>query len=100
MPSPLTVAPSFGADDPAKVKPRFQRKVDRRHELYKAHEVLQPLSEKEVERPLMVTLSDLEAQCVSDVAEFLRAFQPSKMEELQALFKDIVESELKLCLTT
>ncbi|KAK2182169.1 hypothetical protein NP493_364g02058 [Ridgeia piscesae] len=99
VPSPLTVAPSFGADDPAKVKPRFQRKVDRRHELYKAHEVLQPLSETNVERPLMVTLSDLETQCVADVAGFLREFQPSKMDELQELFKDIVETELKLCKT-
>ena len=95
--SPLTVAPSFGADDPAKVIPRFQRKVDRRHELYKAHEVLSPLSETEVERPLAATLSSLEVQCVTDVAEFMREFNPSKIGELKELFKDIVETEVKLC---
>ena len=91
------MAPSFGADDPAKIKPRFQRKVDRRHELYKVHEVLSPLSETEVERPLAATLSSLEAQCVTDVAEFMREFNPSKIGELKELFKDIVETEVKLC---
>ena len=96
--SSLTVAPSFGTDDPAKVKPRFQRKVDRRHELYKAHEVLQPLSETtEVERPLAATLSSLEAQCVTDMTKFLREFKSGKIGELKELFKDIVETEVKLC---
>ncbi|XP_029004934.1 secernin-2 isoform X2 [Betta splendens] len=33
------VSPRFGPDDPAKTQPRFQSKVDRRHELYKAHQV-------------------------------------------------------------
>ena len=33
------VSPQFGADDPVRKKPRFQSQVDRRHDLYKAHQV-------------------------------------------------------------
>lgn len=32
------VSPQFGPDDPVKKQPRFQNKVDRRHDLYKAHQ--------------------------------------------------------------
>ncbi|CAJ0964970.1 unnamed protein product [Ranitomeya imitator] len=32
-----TASPLFGADDPVKQKPRFQKKPDRSHELYKKH---------------------------------------------------------------
>lgn len=33
------VSPQFGPDDPVRKQPRFQSQVDRRHELYKAHQV-------------------------------------------------------------
>ncbi|KAF7666951.1 hypothetical protein LDENG_00083360 [Lucifuga dentata] len=33
------VSPQFGPDDPVRKQPRFQSQVDRRHDLYKAHQV-------------------------------------------------------------
>ncbi|KAL6486188.1 hypothetical protein MHYP_G00055800 [Metynnis hypsauchen] len=38
--SPVTmvVSPQYGPDDPVRTQPRFQHKVDRKHELYKAHQ--------------------------------------------------------------
>lgn len=33
------VSPQFGPDDPVRKQPRFQSQVDRRHELYKSHQV-------------------------------------------------------------
>lgn len=33
------VSPQFGPDDPVRKQPRFQNQVDRRHELYKYHQV-------------------------------------------------------------
>ncbi|XP_048470777.1 secernin-2 isoform X3 [Rhincodon typus] len=38
MPVPMVISPSYTGDDPVRKQPRFQRKVDRRHELYKAHQ--------------------------------------------------------------
>lgn len=38
---PKVQSPVFGSDDPVKKIPRFQEKLDRRHELYKAHEWIQ-----------------------------------------------------------
>ncbi|MGH0117386.1 UNVERIFIED_CONTAM: hypothetical protein FKN15_034573 [Acipenser sinensis] len=35
---PQAQSPSYGEGDPVKLQPRFESKVDRRHELYKAHE--------------------------------------------------------------
>uniref|UniRef100_W5N8G0 Secernin-2 n=1 Tax=Lepisosteus oculatus TaxID=7918 RepID=W5N8G0_LEPOC len=37
-PVPRVSSPQFGAADPARTQPRFQSRVDRRHELYRAHE--------------------------------------------------------------
>lgn len=36
---PRVVSPQFGPDDPVRKQPRFQSQVDRRHDLYKAHQV-------------------------------------------------------------
>lgn len=33
------VSPQFGPEDPVRKQPRFQSQVDRRHDLYKAHQV-------------------------------------------------------------
>lgn len=40
-PTPVlrVVSPQFGSDDPVRQQPRFQSQVDRRHDLYKAHQV-------------------------------------------------------------
>lgn len=40
-PTPVlrVVSPQFGPDDPVRKQPRFQSQVDRRHDLYKAHQL-------------------------------------------------------------
>ena len=38
-PVPRVLSPQFGPDDPVRKQPRFQSQVDRRHDLYKAHQV-------------------------------------------------------------
>uniref|UniRef100_A0A8C6ZKJ1 Secernin-2 n=1 Tax=Nothoprocta perdicaria TaxID=30464 RepID=A0A8C6ZKJ1_NOTPE len=45
-PAPQVMSPSF-ADDPAKKIPRFQSKVDRRHQLYRRHEAALALMESD-----------------------------------------------------
>lgn len=37
------VSPGYGATDPVKMQPRFKSSVDRRHDLYKAQELIRPL---------------------------------------------------------
>ena len=91
----LTVSPSFGDDDPVKVKPRFQKQVDRRHALYASHQKLKPLPGDESNKQLLSTMAAMETQCVFDVEDFLETYDESKAEELQDLFKDVVESEVK-----
>lgn len=39
LPALRVVSPQFGPEDPVRQQPRFQSQVDRRHELYKAHQV-------------------------------------------------------------
>ena len=37
-PMQRVASPQYGPDDPARRQPRFQSQVDRRHDLYKAHQ--------------------------------------------------------------
>ncbi len=90
----LTASPSI-ADDPAKTTPRFQREVDRRHALYKAHQKLDPLADVEQDPTLLRTIEEVEAMCIQDVEEFIASYDKSKESELSGLFTDIVESEIK-----
>lgn len=90
-----TKSPEF-ADDPAKALPRFQKQVDRRHGLFKAHsEMIKPLPGDAANEGLVKTLKELESGCLEDLEEFMESFDPDRMDELNELFKDVVESEVK-----
>lgn len=71
--------------------------ADRRHQLYRMHEQGREVMESGSSqgKRLLETMRGLERQCVKDVAEFLDSFEPALMEEVQELFKDITESEVK-----
>lgn len=43
--SPQVLSPSFGAQDPVRILPRFQTRVDRRHSLYRGHQAALGLME-------------------------------------------------------
>ena len=90
----MTTSPTFD-DDPVKCKPRFQKQVDRRHRLYKAHESINPLPGDQVNAALLGLLQDMEEECVEEVDTFLSEYSPSKAQELQELFQDVVDSEMK-----
>lgn len=89
------VSPQYGPDDPAKRQPRFQSQVDRRHSLYKAHQVALNTMESNPDEgnALHEILRDLESQCLSDILAMLSGELP--MEELGDLFFDCVDTEIK-----
>lgn len=76
-------------------KPRFQFTVDRRHALYRHHE--RALSAMQAGtaagKELHALMMDLEAKCIREVDSYLD--NPGSAQELQELFKDVVETEIK-----
>ncbi|KAA8578544.1 hypothetical protein FQN60_005312, partial [Etheostoma spectabile] len=76
VPVPRVVSPQFGPDDPVRKQPRFQSQVDRRHDLYKAHQD-EGLAVYEI-------LRDLESQCLSEISAMLNGEIP--VEELGDCF--------------
>ncbi|KAL1473004.1 hypothetical protein MTO96_022574 [Rhipicephalus appendiculatus] len=88
------VSPVF-EHDPAKTKPRFEFTVDRRHTLYRHHEqALKAMQAGSATgKELHALMTDLEAKCIREVDSYLD--NPGSAQELQELFKDVVESEIK-----
>ncbi|NWH67903.1 SCRN2 protein, partial [Geococcyx californianus] len=95
-PAPQVRSPTF-TDDPAKQIPRFQRAVDRRHELYRRHQAALELMEKDQERgqKLLETLQELEKQGLEGMNALLGGTVAPHPEELADLFFDCVEAEMK-----
>ncbi|XP_067115470.1 secernin-2 [Osmerus mordax] len=89
------VSPQYGSDDPARKQPRFHSRVDRRHSLYKAHQVALSNMETNPEKgdALQEILRDLESQCLKDILAMLSGELPG--EELGDLFFDCVDTEIK-----
>ncbi|XP_077554755.1 secernin-2 isoform X2 [Haemaphysalis longicornis] len=94
LPSRHIVSPVF-EHDPAKTKPRFQSVVDRRHALYRHHEQALSAMQKGTSagKELHALMMELEAKCIREVDSYLDS--PGNAQELQELFKDVVESEIK-----
>ncbi|XP_034044323.1 secernin-2 [Thalassophryne amazonica] len=89
------VSPQFGPDDPIRKQPRFQNQVDRRHDLYKAHQVALNSMKTNPDEGLAVydILRDLESQCLSDISALLSG--EISEQELGDLFFDCVDTEIK-----
>ncbi|XP_035494527.2 secernin-2 isoform X3 [Scophthalmus maximus] len=89
------VSPQFGPDDPVRKQPRFQSQVDRRHDLYKAHQVALNAMETNPDEGSVVheILRDLESQCLSEISAMLSGEIPG--DELGDLFFDCVDTEIK-----
>ncbi|GFY40151.1 secernin-2 [Trichonephila inaurata madagascariensis] len=83
--------------DPAKVKPRFQKQVERAHTLYTKHQKAYPIltSDNPKGQEIISTLRHLETQCVKDMESFVENFNADKAKEVEDIFKDLVESEMK-----
>lgn len=69
--------------------------MDRRHALYRHHEkALKAMQDNtKAGRELHSLMTDLEAKCMREVDHFLD--NQGSTQELQELFKDVVESEIK-----
>ena len=92
----LTVSPSYGDDDPVKKKPRFQKRVDRKHELYRHHEKFNNLVEKDDPKGQMIleNLRELESKCLEDMNEFLNNFDENAFAKVSEIFKHIANMEM------
>ncbi|XP_058497687.1 secernin-2 isoform X2 [Solea solea] len=89
------VSPQFGPDDPIWEEPRFQSQVDRRHDLYKAHQEALNNMETNPDKgsSVLETLKELECQCLRDISAVLRG--EISEDELVDLFYDCVDTEFK-----
>uniref|UniRef100_A0A5S6QNX9 Secernin-2 n=1 Tax=Trichuris muris TaxID=70415 RepID=A0A5S6QNX9_TRIMR len=91
--SPLTVSPVYPAsEDPAKCKPRFQKKVDRRHALYKSQQSI--LKDKSKLERVMAVLRVVESSAIEEIEGFLGKGRP--IVDGKNLFKEAVETEMQM----
>ncbi|XP_064087468.1 secernin-3-like isoform X2 [Macrobrachium nipponense] len=89
--SPHIQSPKIPDDeDPAKIVPRFAKKVNRTHLLYRRQQAATENGGSIVE-----TLRELERKCVQETEACLENFDPERLSEMDDLFKDCVDSELK-----
>ncbi|XP_013385241.1 secernin-3 [Lingula anatina] len=92
----MTTSKDYGAEDPVRVKPRFQSKVDRKHPLYKSHEKFVALLEKEDPKgiELAKNIKELEMSCIGDVKDILDNFDEKSVSRLSGLFNKMVQLEI------
>ncbi|XP_018019759.1 secernin-2 isoform X2 [Hyalella azteca] len=88
--SPFIKSPAI-ENDPAKKTPRFERAVDRSHVLYRRQQAALKAAAAET----VTTLRQLEEQCIEETLNTLGSLEPGSLSELDDLFKDCVDSELK-----
>ncbi|XP_077108376.1 secernin-2 isoform X1 [Ranitomeya variabilis] len=93
---PWVLSPTFGEKDPLRQTPRFQTQVDRRHELYKHHQMALETSEgnENTQRRLQDKQRKMEADNLSLVSNLLSGIETSSPSDLSDLFLLCVEKEL------
>ncbi|OWK14529.1 hypothetical protein Celaphus_00001192 [Cervus elaphus hippelaphus] len=93
--APQVLSPTFGAQDPVRTLPRFQTRVDRRHPLYRGHQVALGLMESEQARgqQLRQKQRDLEQEGLAVVRGLLTRECAPPTQELGGLFQAFVEKE-------
>ncbi|XP_053117526.1 secernin-2 isoform X2 [Hemicordylus capensis] len=91
-------SPDFGDKDPIKETPRFQSQVDRRHELYKQHQlVLETMDHNKGEcKRLQETMQECQLLILEAMKNLLEGSFTLKPQEMADLFYDSVATELKL----
>ncbi|XP_029461676.1 secernin-3 isoform X2 [Rhinatrema bivittatum] len=91
-----TTSPTFGPDDPVKQIPRFQTKPDRRHELYKKHQVAADIMEtsKESRKRIQEQMNALEKEKLAEMESVVECGYLDTSQAAQ-LFPQCVEDEIK-----
>ncbi|XP_076873374.1 secernin-2 [Brachyhypopomus gauderio] len=94
-PVAMVRSPEYGPDDPVRLQPRFQHRVDRKHELYEAHQTALAIMEASPDAgvSLQGTMRFLESQCLQEIEAMLRG--ELQGQELGDLFFDCVDTEIK-----
>ncbi|XP_059236606.1 secernin-2 isoform X1 [Mustela nigripes] len=97
-PAPQVVSPTFGAQDPVRTQPRFQTQVDRRHSLYRGHQVALGLMEsgQDQGQQLWQKQRDLEQEGLEAARRLLAGEWAPPPQELGALFQAFVERESRV----
>ncbi|KAJ7313656.1 hypothetical protein JRQ81_005239 [Phrynocephalus forsythii] len=95
---PQVISPSFGDKDPVKQKPRFQSRVDRRHELYKQHQLVLEAMDRNQEKKQRIekSMQTLQRQTLEAIKNLLAGSIPLTPQVLGDLFYNSVDAELKL----
>ncbi|XP_062992527.1 secernin-2 [Elgaria multicarinata webbii] len=95
---PQVKSPSFGDKDPIRETPRFQSRVDRRHDLYRQHQlVLEAMDRNEHEcQRLQETMRKFQRQALEAMKNLLAGSFTLKPQELADLFCNSVDTELRL----
>ncbi|XP_012933246.1 secernin-2 isoform X3 [Heterocephalus glaber] len=95
--APQVLSPTFGAQDPVRTLPRFQTQVDRRHSLYRGHQVALGLMEAEQQergQKLRQKQHDLEREGLEVLWGLLAAGEGTPPpQQLGSLFQAFVERE-------
>ncbi|XP_047401594.1 secernin-2 [Sciurus carolinensis] len=94
--APQVLSPTFGAQDPVRTLPRFQTQVDRRHMLYRGHQVALGLMESEQQeqgQQLRQKQQDLEQEGLEAARRLLAGERTPAHQELGGLFQAFVEKE-------
>ena len=94
IPPTQTISPRYGMEDPARMKPRFQKQVDRKHALFISHEKIRPVPGDQVNVEVLEVLKKLEETAINDV-ELICQRSTFQEDELGSLFKDSVYAEMK-----
>ncbi|XP_054849061.1 secernin-2 isoform X2 [Eublepharis macularius] len=91
-------SPSFGDKDPIRERPRFQSRVDRRHELYRSHQlVLEKMDSHQGEHQrVQEIMQEFERQALEAMKNLLAGSFVLKPQELADLFYDCVNTEIQL----
>lgn len=92
----LTVSPDYGDQDPAKIKPRFGKFVNRDHELWAGHMKVTKMLDTDNDKALRIfaNVSELEKQCIADVEEMLEHFNESCNAKYSSVFSHMSNLEL------
>ncbi|XP_039189171.1 secernin-2 isoform X2 [Crotalus tigris] len=95
---PQVKSPSFGEKDPIKETPRFQSRVDRRHDLYKQHQLaLEVMDSNQFEhQKLQEAMKTFQQQVLESVKNVSTGSVTVKPQELAGLFCNSVDAELQL----
>lgn len=92
-----TSSPSFGPDDPVKKTPRFQSKPDRRHVLYKKHEVAAEYmgSKRTKGSKMLQGIKELEKKQLETAEDVLQNGIPDTTQVVH-IFPDCVAAEIAI----